>query len=91
MKTKISRAKNVLAVVLSLILIISSFPITALALVSDDGLFEYSVTPEDAAAMITGYKGEATEVEIPEIIETNGNKYEVQSVNMNQNQDSENR
>ena len=83
MKTKISSAKNILSVVLSLILIISSFPITALALVSDDGLFEYSVTPEDAAAMITGYKGEATEVEIPEIIETNGNKYEVQSVNMN--------
>ena len=73
---------SLIAVVLSLVLIISSFPITALALVSDDGIFEYSVTPEDAAAVITGYTGDATEVAIPEIIETNGNKYEVQSVNM---------
>ena len=75
--------KKLLAIVLSALLIIASLPITALALTSDDGLFEYSVTPEDAAAMITGYTGTATEVVIPEIIETNGNKYEVQSVNMN--------
>ena len=74
--------KKLIAAVLSTVLIISSFPLSALALVSDDGLFEYSVTPEDASAVITGYSGSATEVVIPGIIETNGNKYEVQSVNM---------
>ena len=75
-------SKSLLAILLSVILLLSSFPITASALVSDDELFEYSVTPEEAVAVITGYKGTATDVVIPEIIETNGNKYEVQSVNL---------
>ena len=82
MKSSKREVHSLFAVILSLVLIISSFPMTAFALTSDDGIFEYSVTPEEAAAVITGYKGTATEVEIPEIIETNGNKYEVQSVNM---------
>ena len=75
--------KKLLAIVLSALLVIVSFPVSSFALTTDDGVFEYSVTPEDAAAMITGYTGTATEVVIPEIVETNGNKYEVQSVNMN--------
>lgn len=72
--------KKLIAAVLCLILIISSFPITALALESGD--FEYSLTSE-GGALITGYKGTATEVAVPEILETAGNKYEVKSVNMN--------
>ena len=72
--------KRLISVALCLILMLSSFPVTALALESGD--FEYSLTTE-GGALITGYKGSATEVEIPEILETGGNKYEVKSVNMN--------
>ena len=77
------KSKKFLAAVLSLVIILSSCPICAFALTSDDGIFEYSLTTDEGKALITGYKGTATEVDIPEILETNGNKYEVQSVNMN--------
>ena len=67
--------------VLSFLLILSSFPISVFALTS--GVFEFSLT-SDGGALITGYTGEATEVDIPETLETeDGNKYKVQSVNMN--------
>ena len=82
MKSSKRIAHSLFATLLSFVIVISSLPFSALALVSDDGIFEYSVTPEEAAAVITGYTGSATEIVIPEIIETNGNKYEVQSVNM---------
>lgn len=72
-------AKKIVSVILAFVLIISAFPITALALTS--GEFEFSLTTE-GGALITDYTGTATDIAIPEILESNGNRYEVVSVNM---------
>ncbi|MBR1763248.1 MAG: leucine-rich repeat protein [Eubacterium sp.] len=78
-KRKMQNVKKAVAVVLSVLLILASFPISAFALTSGD--FEYSLTPE-GGALITGYTGESVDVAIPETVITNNNQYEVQSVNM---------
>lgn len=77
------RFKIAFCLFISLAVIISIFPsnmlFTQAALTSGD--YEFSLTSE-GRAVITGYSGAETEIAIPAILESNGNKYEVASVDM---------
>ena len=76
------KINSLIAVALSVLLILASFPMSALALTSNDGIFEYSLTTE-GDALITGYNSDAVDVSIPETVFTGTNEYTVKSVNMN--------
>ena len=74
------KIKKTLAVFIAVLMVALSFPITSFALTSGD--FEFTLTGE-GGALITGYSGTAVNVDIPAVLTTSdGNKYEVQSVNM---------
>jgi len=74
------KIKKTLAVFIAVLMVALSFPITSFALTSGD--FEFTLTGE-GGALITGYSSAAVNVDIPAVLTTSdGNKYEVQSVNM---------
>ncbi len=74
--------KTAFCLLLSFAMFLTIFPFgltTAKALVSGD--YEFSLTAE-GKAVVTAYSGNETEINIPSILETDGNRYEVISVDM---------